>query len=141
MSMPSVRRHIHIDAPPDVVRPFLDDPALRRGWLDEEVELARGNDGVRRFSDDRGEIGRHVGIRVDPEGDGSRVTVTESLGDEPDDTLEPVSDDEVVALHDRPGRHAWYDERWSVGAHPDEEAELEDVGHRFDDLRPTLLAA
>lgn len=139
--MPSVRRHIHIDAPPELVRPFLDDPALRRGWLDEEVELSPGDDGSRRFSGDQGGIERHVHIRIDPEGDGSRVTVTESLGDEPDDTLEPTSDGEVVALHGLPARRTWHDERWSVGAPPDEEAGLEEMRPRFDDLRPTLIAA
>jgi hypothetical protein len=133
--MPSVRRSIHIDAPPELVRPHLDEPALRRGWLDEEVELSPAEDGVRRFSDDRGAIERHVHIRLDPDGGGTRITVTESLGEEPDAGSEPSSDAEVVALHGWSEHQiTWPGEGRIAGTGLDEET-------TDDPLRPRLVAA
>ncbi len=92
--MPSVTRSIRIEAPPEVVRRFLDDPVWRRGWLDEEIELAPTEDGGRRFRDEDAEVPRYVRIDVDGDGpDGTRVTVTESLGEPP----AADGDGEVVA--------------------------------------------
>lgn len=76
--MPTVTREIHIDAPPHEVRRHVADPERRRGWLDDEVGDGPPSDGrVLEYPSPRGP--GQVRIEVVPEGEGSRVTVTEEV--------------------------------------------------------------
>lgn len=92
--MPNVVREIHIDAPPADVRRHVSDPTERRGWLDDPdlTPVPDHGDGLRfRRSGDRE---ADVHIEVLPDGDGSRVRVTETLA--PPDVAE--SEDATVHL-------------------------------------------
>lgn len=74
--MPDVEREIHIDAPPAIVRRHVADPEWRRRWLDDDRadEVTSDKGGVVYPTPD-GE----VRIDVHPDGEGSRVRVTERV--------------------------------------------------------------
>ena len=109
--MTVVIRDIRIDAAPEVVRDHLVDPARRQGWLDEDVAATPTPDGVTYHRED-GDDRTRVDIAVSPDGEGSRVTVTERI-DAPAPVEQPRGHLRVVT----PGvsdDHAWH-EAWERG--------------------------
>jgi uncharacterized protein YndB with AHSA1/START domain len=75
--MGSIVREIRIDADPEVVREHVTDADRRAGWLDDAPERALPTpDGVTYRRGD-GDDATRVTIEVLPDGDGSRVRVTE----------------------------------------------------------------
>jgi hypothetical protein len=77
--MPTVTREIHIDAAPDAVRRLVADPAGRERWLDDPAAdpTPDGDGGHTYTRTARDAPPSHVRIEVLPDGDGTRVRVTE----------------------------------------------------------------
>jgi uncharacterized protein YndB with AHSA1/START domain len=98
--MPQVTREIHIDAPPDIVRRLIADPARRARWLDDPaadpVPDDTGSWTYTRAPD--GQPPSRVRIELTPDGDGSRVRVIERTTEVEADTDEIVTIDSSRSL-------------------------------------------